>query len=77
VTSRFKQRRVLRHSLKFVGFVPKMFLEQTGDAKIDAIKEKMKYALMYDEVPLLTEVLSEAKTAATADYSLEKEINFV
>lgn len=53
-----------------------MFLEQTGDQKIDAVKDKMKYALMYDELELLRDAIKEAKELQTGETNLEKEINF-
>lgn len=54
------------------GFVPKMFIDLTGDQKIDQIKDKMKYALMDDDLSLLKEAVKDAEGVN----NLEKEVNF-
>lgn len=51
--SRNKPRKVKFIKCNRIGFVPKMFMDQTGDEKIDKVKEKLKYALIYDEIQLL------------------------
>jgi len=38
-----------------IDYVPKMFVDQTGDAKIDAIKDKMRHAIMADDTKSLKE----------------------
>ena len=44
-----------------IGFIPKMFMEQTGEAKEKELRDKMKAGLLIDNLKLLKETVIEAE----------------